>query len=133
MRPWGRCSPLRRSVPAHRNSRLGANLFWCSIELTPSAGSALYFSLRAIVPSFFKYLALDVPGLIAMTTAMPVDGLFIGNCVGARSDVLDHCRGFVRIQESPQHPWTMPIPRSKAEARVPPLQHATPMRGGTAS
>ena len=36
----------------------------------------------AIVPTFFKYLALDVLGLIAMTSAMLVDGLFIGNYVG---------------------------------------------------
>ncbi len=36
----------------------------------------------AIVPTFFKYLGLDVLGLIAMTSAMLVDGLFIGNYVG---------------------------------------------------
>ncbi len=36
----------------------------------------------AIVPTFFRYLALDVLGLIAMTSAMLVDGLFIGNYVG---------------------------------------------------
>ena len=35
-----------------------------------------------IVPTFFRYLALDVLGLIAMTSAMLVDGLFIGNYVG---------------------------------------------------
>ena len=37
----------------------------------------------AIVPTFFRYLGLDVLGLIAMTSAMLVDGLFIGNYVGA--------------------------------------------------
>ena len=36
----------------------------------------------AVVPAFFKYLALAVLGLIAMTSAMLVDGLFIGNYVG---------------------------------------------------
>ncbi len=36
----------------------------------------------AIVPTFFRYLGLDVLGLIAMTSAMLVDGLFIGNYVG---------------------------------------------------
>ena len=36
----------------------------------------------AVVPTFFKYLGLDVLGLIAMTSAMLVDGLFIGNYVG---------------------------------------------------
>lgn len=36
----------------------------------------------AIVPTFFKYLGLDVLGLVAMTSAMLVDGLFIGNYVG---------------------------------------------------
>ena len=35
-----------------------------------------------IVPTFFRYLGLDVLGLIAMTSAMLVDGLFIGNYVG---------------------------------------------------
>ena len=36
----------------------------------------------AVVPTFFRYLALAVLGLIAMTSAMLVDGLFIGNYVG---------------------------------------------------
>ena len=36
----------------------------------------------AVVPAFLKYLALAVLGLIAMTSAMLVDGLFIGNYVG---------------------------------------------------
>ncbi|MYH16154.1 MAG: multidrug transporter MatE [Gammaproteobacteria bacterium] len=39
----------------------------------------------AIVPTFFKYLGLDVLGLIAMTSAMLVDGLFIGNYVGVEA------------------------------------------------
>jgi putative MATE family efflux protein len=36
----------------------------------------------AIVPTFFKYLIPSVLGLMAMTTASLVDGIFIGNYVG---------------------------------------------------
>lgn len=36
----------------------------------------------AIVPTFFKYLIPSLLGLIAMTTASLVDGIFIGNYVG---------------------------------------------------
>jgi Na+-driven multidrug efflux pump len=36
----------------------------------------------AIVPTFFKYLLPSLVGLIAMTSASLVDGIFIGNYVG---------------------------------------------------
>lgn len=36
----------------------------------------------AIVPTFFKYLIPSLVGLIAMTSASLVDGVFIGNYVG---------------------------------------------------
>lgn len=36
----------------------------------------------AIVPTFFKYLVPSLVGLIAMTSASLVDGIFIGNYVG---------------------------------------------------
>ena len=37
---------------------------------------------RAVVPTFFRYLGLSLVGLLAMTSASLVDGLFIGNYVG---------------------------------------------------
>src|SRR5210317_1390475 len=36
----------------------------------------------AIFPTFFKYLLPSLVGLIAMTSASLVDGIFIGNYVG---------------------------------------------------
>ena len=36
----------------------------------------------AVAPTFFRYLLTSMTGLIAMTSASLVDGIFIGNYVG---------------------------------------------------